>query len=312
MLIKAPVSSMEMVKAVISAGADEIYVGLPSPGMVNITLSGRGAKTNADRNCQLSDLEELKRVVDYAKNKGKRVDYTVNNPFIVSDKAEELLISQIKMGLDAGVDAMIVADLYTAKLVKEYAPSVKLCASSFFDIYNSAQIEYLRSLGIERVILAYDLMEEDFKLLNNKKKDMEFEVFGQFGCSLKIGPCLLLHGSGENIDVGLPCRNLYRIGGSDIEMPLLDSGRDCAVCYMKKLIEMNIDVMKIIGREKSISFIASIVAIYRKVIDELNAGYETAEIRKEILIMAPWWDKVFCSYSRCKYKRTKDTTFMIV
>ena len=35
---------------------------------------------------------------------------------------------------------MIAADLYTAKLVKDYAPSVKLCASSFLDIYNSAQI----------------------------------------------------------------------------------------------------------------------------------------------------------------------------
>ena len=312
MLIKAPANSFEMAKAVIEAGADELYVGLPSAQMENITLSGRGNKTLNGKNFQVNDEAELKEIVKIAKEKNKRVDFTLNNPFFVSEQAEELLVKQIEQAVDAGVDAFIVADLYVAHLVKKIAPDIKLCASSFFDVYNRANIDFLRDEGFDRVVLAYDLHKEELNSLC-QNKEIEYEVFGHFGCSLKLGPCMLLHGSGENLKLGLPCRNMYCVetkkGGS--EEPLIDSAKDCSICSMDYLIKCNVDVIKIIGRGKNISFIASLVYVYRRVIDELKAGKEIHEIRKEILESVPWWKEVFCNCNRCKYKRADENKDLI-
>lgn len=313
MLIKAPANSFEMAMAVIDAGADELYVGLPSAQMKNITLSGRGKRTLNGKNFQVDDMTELKEIIYLAKEKNKRVDFTLNNPFFVSEQAESLLVEQIEQAVDAGIDAFIVADLYVANLVKKIAPNIKLCASSFFDVYNRANIDFLRDEGFERVILAYDLHREELEKLC-KNKDVEYEVFGHFGCSLKFGPCMLLHGSGENLKLGLPCRNMYCVetkkGNS--EEPLIDSAKDCSICSMDYLINCNVDVIKIIGRGKSISFIASLVYVYRKVIDEIKNGKNVHDIRKEILESIPWWKETFCKFNRCKYKSKNENKYLIV
>ena len=81
---------------------------------------------------------------------------------------------------------------------------------------------------------------------------------------------------------------------------------------MDYLIKCNVDVIKIIGRGKNISFIASLVYVYRRVIDELKAGKEIHEIRKEILESVPWWKEVFCNCNRCKYKRADENKYLIV
>ncbi|MEA1865641.1 MAG: hypothetical protein U9N46_10735, partial [Euryarchaeota archaeon] len=113
MNLMAPADSFETARGVIDSGADEIYLGLENTNFVNLNLSGRG------RGCNVNTHQELVEIIEFAHERDVIVDYAVNTPFL-SDELEEIFITHVMAGVDAGVDALIVGELGAMQLAARF------------------------------------------------------------------------------------------------------------------------------------------------------------------------------------------------
>lgn len=295
MNLMAPASSYKTATSVIDAGADEIYLGLENPNFVNLNLSGRG------RGCNVLTLSELEEIIEFSHKNGVQVDYAVNTPFL-SDELEEMFISHVMRGVDAGVDALIIGELGAMQLVKEMGIKLPVHASVLLNTFNLGQIELLKKLGASKVVLPFKMCLDEIRMLSTSGIDLE--VFGQFGCSNINGTCHLIHSAGESINLGLPCRANYSVGGRI--HPVLDAGTDCSLCSIPDLIEIGVSALKIVGRGMDPEMIRQIVQMYRGCIDLALAGHDPDAIRDYALAEEPFW-QLLCEQKRCKYLKTHIT-----
>ena len=292
MNLMAPADSFETALRVIDAGADEIYLGLENQNFVNLNLSGRG------RGCNVPTLSELEKIIDFAHKNRVLVDYAVNTPFL-SDELDEMFIAHVMAGVEAGVDALIIGELGAMQLIRELGIKLPVHASVLLNTFNIGQIELLKSLGASKVVLPFKMELDEIRMLAENGVDLE--IFGQFGCSNINGTCHLIHSAGESINLGLPCRANYLVGG--MVHPILDAGTDCSLCSIPDLIEIGVSALKIVGRGMNPEMIQAIVQIYRKCIDLALAGSNSSAIRDYALEKEPFW-QLLCEQKRCKYLKT--------
>ncbi|HIH43586.1 MAG TPA: U32 family peptidase [Candidatus Methanoperedenaceae archaeon] len=290
MKLLAPAESMETARNVIEAGAEEIYLGLETPSLVNINLSGRG------RGCNVKSEEELAEIVGFAHERDVDVFYTVNTPFL-GDGLEEMYTGHVRKGIDAGVDALIVGEFGALSLVRERFPDIPVHASVLLNTLNRGQVEMLRELGASRVVLEFKVALDEVRELSGI---IGLEVFGQFGCSNINGTCHLIHNAGESINFGLPCRGNYRVSADDRLHNILDAGTDCSICSIPALMEAGVVSLKIVGRCMNPMMIRQVVSIYRESIDLARSGAGPAELRANVLEKIPFW-QMLCEQRRCKY-----------
>ena len=90
----------------------------------------------------------------------------------------------------AGADAVIVQDLGLARLVHRLAPELPIHGSTQMTLTEARGIEFVRGLGIERVILARELSIDDIQKIT-ARTDMPLEVFVHGAlCIAYSGQCL--------------------------------------------------------------------------------------------------------------------------
>jgi len=301
MNLMAPADSFETARGVIDSGADEIYLGLDDRNFVNLNLSGRG------RGCNVPTRKELVEIIEFAHDRGVLVDYAVNTPFL-SDELEEIFISHVMAGVDAGVDALIVGEPGAMQLVGEMDTGLPVHASVLLNTFNIGQIELLKSLGASKIVLPFKMALDEIRALS--KAGVDLEIFGQFGCSNINGTCHLIHSAGESINLGIPCRANYLVGGMVQQVkqvhyvhPILDAGTDCSLCSIPDLLEIGVSALKIVGRGMNPEMMREIVRIYRACIDLALDGSGAGEIRDYALAEEPIW-QLLCEQKRCKYLKT--------
>ena len=113
--ILAPAGSFEILKAVIEAGADAVYVG----------GSQYGARAYANNFSE----EELLEALDYAHLRGKKIYLTVNTLMKnqeIGTPLYEYLLPYYKHGLDA----VIVQDIGAITYIRTYFPELPIHAST--------------------------------------------------------------------------------------------------------------------------------------------------------------------------------------
>ena len=294
MNLMAPAESMVTAVNVIEAGADEIYLGLETPGLVNLNLSGRG------RSCNVKDQAELADIVTYAHERGVLVDYTVNAPFM-ADSMEEMYVDHVMRGVDAGVDALIVGEFGALALLHELDLGLPIHASVLLNNFNRGQIEMLANLGVDKVVLPFKITMDEISQLSGL--GVELEVFGQFGCSNINGTCHLIHNADEAISLGLPCRANYRVSEDGRLHNILDAGTDCSLCSMGQLMDAGVSALKVVGRCMNPEMIRTIIQTYRNGIDMVQDGATPAEVKAWVLEEIPFW-LMMCDQHRCKYLKT--------
>ena len=294
MNLMAPAESMVTAVNVIEAGADEIYLGLETPGLVNLNLSGRG------RSCNVKDQAELADIVTYAHERGVLVDYTVNAPFM-ADSMEEMYVDHVMRGVDAGVDALIVGEFGALALLHELDLGLPIHASVLLNNFNRGQIEMLANLGVDKVVLPFKITMDEISQLSGL--GVELEVFGQFGCSNINGTCHLIHNADEAISLGLPCRANYRVSEDGRLHNILDAGTDCSLCSMGQLMDAGVSALKVVGRCMNPEMIRTIIQTYRSGIDMVQDGATPAEVKAWVLEEIPFW-LMMCDQHRCKYLKT--------
>lgn len=158
--VLAPAGDFECVRAAVENGADAVYFGL--------------SKHNARARATNFTIEQLPDVLSHLRLKGVR-GYVAFNTLVFTNELAEAA-AYLERVIAAAPDAIIVQDLGVARLAREISPDVSLHASTQTTTTCVEQMEFLRELGFERVILARELTLAEIAKIR-AATDMPVEVF---------------------------------------------------------------------------------------------------------------------------------------
>jgi putative protease len=171
--------------------------------------------------------------------------------------------------LNAGADAIITADLGLASLIKKYFPEAELHASTQVCGENAENAKVLEKLGFSRMVAAREISLESLKILT-ETSPIETEIFvhGEL-CVSHSGSCLMssvIGGrSGNRGECAQPCRLPYKCKGCEYPLSL----RDLSLAgHITDLLPLGIASLKVEGRLKSPEYVAGVISVYRKLLDE--------------------------------------------
>ena len=270
----APAGDMERLKMAVLYGADAVYLAGTSYGM-------RAFAGN------FSD-EELPQAVAFAHSHGVRVHCTINT-MPRNDEAARLP-EHLERLADAGVDALIVADLGAFTMAGKYAPRCERHISTQASICNYQAAAAWYELGASRVILARELSLEEIRTIRDKTPaDLEIEAFVHGAmCVSYSGRCLLSnYMTGRDSSRGAcaqPCRYQYALVEEkrpgeyfpvfeDEQGTYILNSRDmCMIDHLGDLCGAGLSSLKIEGRAKSAYYAAIVTGAYRHGLDAAAAG----------------------------------------
>lgn len=267
----SPAGNIEICKGVIGAGADAVYFG-------GDMFGARAYAKNFTR-------EEGAEAISYAHLYGRKAYLTVNT-LLKNREMEHLLYDYIKFYCEAGVDAVIVQDIGVLDFIRHYFPQLSIHASTQMTITNAYGANFVKNLGVSRVVTARELSIEEIRSIR-QKTTVEIEAFVHGAlCMAYSGQCLMssmLGGrSGNRGRCAQPCRLPYRLlhaSGRELktEGDYLLSPKDlCGIGHLKALADAGVYSFKIEGRMKQLSYATGVVSVYRKYIDALLEGKEAA------------------------------------
>ena len=254
----SPSGDINSLKLAIDNGADAVYLGLQN--------------FNARRTADNFTSENIADYVKYAHLFNVKVYVTLNTN--IKNEEIESLKSTILACKKARVDAFIITDFLTAKLVRELT-SIPMHASTQMGINNVYGAKYLQKLGFSRIVLARETKIEDIKKIK-KETNLEIEYFVHGAlCVSYSGQCLFSSTiSGESANRGLckqPCRQLYKNLSTNKDFSYLLSTKDlCLIDELKLLQDLGIDSLKIEGRLKRAEYVGIVTNAYRYAIDNLD------------------------------------------
>ena len=254
----SPVGDFECLKAAVQNGANAVYFG-------SNLFSARAFAKNFDKG-------ELEQAINYAKLRGVKTHLTLNT--LIKDEEFEEAFNVAKTAYEFGIDAIIVQDLGLAiNLIKSF-PDLEIHASTQMTTSNLEGVKRLEQLGFKRVVLSRECSISEIEHIC-KNCDIEIEVFTHGAlCISYSGQCLfssMVGGrSGNRGMCAQPCRLPYSLLSEDkiLDKGYLLSPRDlCSLENLPKLISAGVSSLKIEGRMKSPTYVATVTKIYRKYID---------------------------------------------
>ena len=247
----APAGDMSALMAAISAGADAIYVG--------------GKKFGARAYAKNFTDEELKDAVKICHVHGVRLYVTLNTLVFDKEISEALEYAKFLHGI--GIDALIIADVGLASLIRERIPALELHASTQMGAHNSEGVNFAAALGCKRVVLARECSRSDIeKIVENSNAECEVFLHGAL-CVCHSGQCLfssMVGGrSGNRGECAQPCRLPYNNGKYPLSLKDLSLAN-----HVRELIKTGVSSLKIEGRMKSPDYVYEVTSIYRRLLDE--------------------------------------------
>ena len=281
--VLSPAGDMERLKMSVLYGADAVYLAGTDFGM-------RAFAGNFTP-------EELPLAVKYAHDHGVKAHVTVN----IMPRNDEIaqLPAYLEQLDNAGVDALIVADLGAFMMAGKYAPHCERHISTQQSIANYECAQSWFDLGAQRVVLARELsLKEIIEIRQKVDPKLEIETFGHGAmCVSYSGRCLLSnYMTGRDSNRGAcaqPCRYQYAL--MEEKRPgeyfpvyedekgtyILNSRDMCTIDHLKDLMDAGIDCIKIEGRAKSAYYAAIVTGAYRHVIDDIYAGREIDKVWRD-------------------------------
>ncbi|MCM3316024.1 U32 family peptidase [Rummeliibacillus stabekisii] len=278
----APAGNLEKLKIAVHYGADAVFIGGQEFGL----------RSNAGN----FSIDEMREGVEFANKYGARI-YVTTNIFAHNDNMDGL-DEYLKALEGAGVAGIIVADPLIIETCKIVAPKLEIHLSTQQSLSNWKAVQYWKEEGLERVVLARETSAEEIKLMK-EKVDIEIESFVHGAmCIAYSGRCVLSnHMTARDSNRGGCCQScrwdydLYAVEDGE-EKPLFEEGNEAFAMSPKdlkliesipKIIDLGIDSLKVEGRMKSIHYIATVVSVYRKVIDAYCADPDNFKIKREWL-----------------------------
>ncbi len=261
----APAGSYEAFLAAISNGCDAVYLGL------NV-FSARAYAENFT-------IDNLEDVISYAHLRNVKVHVTMNT--ICYESELPLAYKTLDKLNEMGVDAIIVQDLALLSYIKDNFPNLEAHASTQTGIDNIDGVRFFEELKADRVVLAREVpIDEVQKMKKQTKMPLELFMHGAL-CVSYSGNCLM---SGL---IGLRSGNRGRcVGSCRKKFTLLTNSKEIGNGYLLSMKDLNTtkhinelkiaDSLKIEGRMKEPTYVASVVKNYRALLD--NNGEAIDEI----------------------------------
>ena len=267
----APAGNLEKLKIAVQYGADAVFIGGQEYGL----------RSNADN----FTFEEMKEGVEFAKKYGAKV-YVTTNIFAHNENIDGL--EEYMLGLkEAGIQGIIVADPLIIETCKKIAPEIEVHISTQQSISNWKTIQFWKEEGAERVVLARETSAGRCTLSNH----MTARDSNRGGCCQSCRWDYDLYQSNEGEEVPLFEEKDAPFAMSPKDLNLIQS--------IPTMIELGIDSLKVEGRMKSMHYIATVVSVYRKVIDTYCADPENFVIQQE------WLDEL----DKCANRETATAFF---
>ncbi|MBR1593058.1 MAG: U32 family peptidase [Ruminococcus sp.] len=268
--VLAPAGDTERFNAAVNYGADAVYLGRKTFGM-------RASPMNFD-------LQQLVSAVNIAHAKGIKVYLTCN---ILPRNDEIPQFEQfVREAAEAGVDALIVADIGLLMMIKRFAPDMEIHISTQTGIVNYAAANELYNMGAKRVVLARELsLGEIAEIRAKTPKDLDIECFVHGAmCVSFSGRCLLsqylVHRDANHGECAQPCRwgyylmeekrrgEYYPIFEDEKGTYILNAKDMCMIEHIDKLAQAGVYSLKIEGRAKSAYYVTVVTNAYRMAVDE--------------------------------------------
>lgn len=286
----APAGAWEALVAAVENGADAVYLG--------------GKSYNARESAGNFDDQELIRAIEFAHVRGVKIYVTVNT--LLADQELPGVARFLHFLQRAGADAVIVQDAGLIRLARQVIPELPLHASTQMTVHNLPAAQLLRQAGVERIVAAREL---SLKAINDltRRGGVEVETFVHGAlCVCYSGQCLLssmIGGrSGNRGRCAQPCRLPYVLVDEE-NRPAADpavageyllSPRDLNMSrHLPDLIRAGITALKIEGRMKRPEYVATVVRIYRGLLDRAAAGGDFAVTPEEAGELAQIFNRDF-------------------
>ena len=259
----SPAGDLERLKVTLLYGADACYIG--------------GYKYGLRANAINFSLEEIKEACDFAHSLGKKVYLTMNMVFHNEDYLE--VKEYIKEVVERGIDAFILSELNLVSYIKKNYPHVEVHISTQNTNTNYLSVQFLKSLGVDRVVLAREVGINDIEKIR-KLVDIDLEVFIHGAmCTFYSGRCALssyfTNRDANRGGCSQVCRFLFK-DDKDSFFSLATKDLNL-IDYITKLIDLNVASLKVEGRMRSIYYLATVIGTYRKLIDKYYMNNLTIE-----------------------------------
>ena len=274
----APAGGPEQFKAAVNAGADAVYLG--------------GSLFNARIGAGNFTLEEMKRSLDFGHLRGVKTFVTMNT--LMDDKDIHKALDYASKLYRMGVDALIIQDLGLGLAIREALPDFELHLSTQATVCSPEGVIAAQELGYKRTVLSRELTLDEIR---ECAAVGEIEVFAHGAlCICYSGQCQLSRyiggRSGNKGMCAQPCRLPYThrdLNGHIISTGSVLSPKDlCQIDNLGELIDAGVSSLKIEGRMKSPEYVATVISIYRKYIDQYydKGTYEVTEKDRTDLLQA--------------------------
>ncbi|MCH5346208.1 MAG: U32 family peptidase, partial [Muribaculaceae bacterium] len=254
----APARDAEIAIEAIKHGADAIYMGAGSHG-------ARAAATNS--------LDDIRRVVEFARPYRVRVYVTVNT--IIYDSELEEVERLIRQLYKIGVDAIIVQD--TAILEMDLPP-IQLHASTQMDTRDADKALWLHAAGFDRVVVAREsTIDQIAEIAGAVDTEIEAFVHGAL-CVSYSGDCRagwVAQGRSANRgECPQICRRSFSLVDRHNNIIIKDkhllSLKDLNLsAHVEQLLDAGVTSLKIEGRLKDVGYVKNTVAAYRQILDRI-------------------------------------------
>ncbi|MBQ4332885.1 MAG: U32 family peptidase [Clostridia bacterium] len=267
--VLSPAGDTERLEAALRFGADAVYVSGRDYGM-------RAACANFDR-------DELLSAVEKTHAADKKIYVTCN--VLPRNKDIDQLPEYFAYLNKIGVDALIISDLGTMELAKQYAPHCALHVSTQFGVVNHATATALYRMGASRVVLARELSMDEIREIRAKTPpELELEAFVHGAiCMSYSGRCVisnyLTDRDANHGECSQPCRWKYTVVEEtrpDLPMTLeqdengtylFNSNDMNMIAHVAELAQAGVSSFKIEGRAKSFYYTAVTANAYRRAVD---------------------------------------------
>ena len=273
----APAGDLERLKWAFRYGADAVYLG--------------GEKFSLRSMAKNFTLDEIKEGVEFAHNLNRKVYVTVNIVFHEDDIED--LVDYLKKLEEYKVDAIIASDMFILDLLKENNINLEFHLSTQSSCLNKESAKFFKKEGVKRVVLARECSKNDIvDIIKETGIDTEVFIHGAM-CMGYSGRCALSNYITNRDSNRGACAQICRwvFDLYDEKEKINDktdfsfSPKDLSMLkFIPDLIEIGVTSLKIEGRMKSIYYLATLLSVYRKVIDDYYAGKYEYTKEDEIIL----------------------------